>query len=96
MITPPNSTQQGLIGLISYTNDATGGLMMPLFLLVIYVVIIISQLEYQFPRAFLTASLVTSVLAIMLAIGGLLAPSYAYFGLVMTGLGVLWVRLTYN
>lgn len=91
-----NSSYKGIDGYIRYVNDTSGGIMLPLFLLVGFIVLLVSQLEYGFQRAFLVSSFVVSILSIILTIIGFLSPAYMYLSFIFVGIGVLLVRLTYT
>lgn len=92
----PNSSYKGIEGFIRIVNDNSGGLMMPLFLLVLWVVFLVSLLGYGFPRAFLSSSFMVSILSTLLVILGFLAPAYMYISFIFTALGVFFVRLNFT
>ena len=89
-----NQSYRGLTGMAAYINDSSGGILTPLLLAVSWIVILVSQLEYGFPRALMTSSLIASILAIILTVTNFLAPSYMYATFVIFGLAVLLNRLT--
>lgn len=78
------------------TNDVTpGGVMMPVMLAVIWAIALIGSISEgrQFSRAFIFASLIGSVIAMPLALIGMLNPSYMYFLFLMVAGGVVWDKL---
>jgi len=77
-------------------NDASGGILMPFLLLALWIIILVSQLQYGFARALLTSSIVGAMLAMFLTILNMLSPSYMYMSLIVVALSVVLVRLNHN
>ena len=77
------------------TNSSTGGMFMPLMLAVIWIVAFIGGISEGriSSRAFIYASYISSILAVMLSLIGLLNHQYMYFLFLLLGAGVVWYQL---
>lgn len=96
----PNSTDtQGLFQYFGYINRAADGLFFPVILLVVWFISFISIFSSSggnrpaAARGFAFSSFLTSILSIMLAIMGFLAPKFMYLNFILTAVGILWVKL---
>lgn len=91
-----NSSYQGFHGWVAYVNDQSGGVMLPFFLLGVWIIMLVIQLEYGFVRSYLTSTFIISILAILLTVIGFLSPVYMYASFVMVGIGILLARLNFT
>jgi hypothetical protein len=68
---------------------------MPFVLLGIWFIAFIGVLSEgrSASRAFIFAGFVSSILAIILSLIGLLNPQYMYFSFLLVGAGVIWYKL---
>ena len=78
-----------------FVNDGVGGIFMPIMLGVIWIVAMIGAISEgrQASRAFIFASFFCALLAIMLALIGMLNPNYMYFLFLMVAAGIVWYKL---
>lgn len=93
MVNVTNNDSSGINSLFKFINNSVDGLFFPSVLLAIWVVIFTNLLGFSPPRAWLTASLVCSFLAIPLTILGYMSAIYLYLLIVLTGAGFIWVKL---
>jgi len=87
---------QNLYTLFKFANgSATNGTFMPIMLLVIWFIALIGSISEgrQASRAFIFASFVASILAIILSLIGMLSPQYMYFTFLMVAAGLVWYKL---
>lgn len=77
------------------TNDVAGGVFMPVILAVIWIVALIGSLSEGRPisRAFTFASFISSIIAIPMALIGMLNPDYMYILFLMVAAGTVWIKL---
>ncbi len=68
---------------------------MPVMLGVIFFVALIGSISEgrQASRAFIFSSFVTSILAIILSLVGMLNSQYMYFSFLLVGIGIIWYKL---
>ena len=97
-MTYPTLTGNGtsdLYGLFSFVNAGVGGTFMPIMLGVIWIVDFVGAISEgrQASRGFIFASFICSIMAIMLALIGLLASQYMYFSFLLVAVGVVWYKL---
>jgi hypothetical protein len=88
-----NATDTGsLYTLFSFVNNGVAGMFMPIMLAVIWIIAFIGILSEgrQASRAWVFASFISSILAVILALIGMLSPNYMYFIFILTGIGVIW------
>ena len=78
------------------TNDVSGGSFMPLVLVMIWIVALIGSISEgrQFSRAFTFASIIGAIIAIPLALIGMLNPNYMYLLFLMVAGGLVWDKLS--
>jgi hypothetical protein len=69
---------------------------MPMMLLVIWIVAFIGAIAdgRQASRGFIFASFIVSILALPLALIGMLNSQYMYFSFLMVGAGLIWSKLS--
>ena len=93
----PNSNNTGdLLQIFQFVNnDLTGGLFMPLMILVIWVVQFISVIAESRPasRAFVFASFTATILSILLGLLAMIAQQYIYLLVILVSLGAFWIKL---
>lgn len=77
------------------SNDATGGLFFPIMILTIWVIQFIGVIAEGRPasRAWVFASFVSTILAIILGILAMMAQKWIYLLILMVSIGAFWVRL---
>lgn len=90
----PSENVTGFNELMSYVGSVTGGMFFPLVLLAMFIISLVSTLNFGFGKAWIFSSFFCSLLAIFLAIAGLLNPSYMYLLFVMLAGGLLALRIS--
>lgn len=93
--TVPTSSDTGsLYDIFKFLTNAVS--FMPVVLLVIWLVALIGSIAEgrQASRAFIFASFITSILAIILSLIGLLNTQYMYFSFLLVGGGIIWYMLS--
>ena len=94
---PELNQSDGIVGLLTYGSDVSGGLLFPMVLLAIFAITFITGLySTSVGKALTFASFISMVIGIMLAVLDLLAPRYMYLCIVLLAIGVFWVRLEDN
>ena len=88
----PNSTVSDFLGYYQYVV-AVEPLYIPMMLLVIWVIIFIATLKFTAPRAFITASFATTILAFMAGVMGMIAQKFVLLSMVATAGGLVWLIL---
>jgi predicted MFS family arabinose efflux permease len=91
-----NSTDTtNLYTIFKFVNNSINNTFMPIMLLVIWVVAFIGSISEgrQASRAFIWASFLCSILAIVLALVGMLNRQYMYLLFLLVGAGVIWDKL---
>lgn len=68
----------------------------PVILLILWAVILISTLQFGFARSWIFASFVSMVLSIMFVLTGLLSNHIMVIFIIMTGLGLFFLKLDNN
>jgi len=92
--TPPNGNEtSGIFEFFKYTNDVSGGIMFPTILMVIWFILFISTKQFSSSRAWTYSSFITSIMAIILSVLGLIAPRWMYLTIFMTAIGMVWLKL---
>ena len=91
---PTNIT--GLSDLAVWTNSITGGLFWPLILLGLFVILLISFKQYPGERAFAASSFITMLVAIMMAIIGIVSPYVCVGTIILAGIGLVALRSSNN
>jgi len=73
-------------------NEGTGGLFMPIMLLVIWIVAFVGTISEgrQASRGMIFASFICSILAVLLSLMQMLNPNYMYFCFLLLGGGIIW------
>lgn len=93
----PNATDlQDVEQIFNWINGtATGGLFMPVILLVIWLVAFVGVIANGRPtyRAWIFANFVSLTLSVILGLLGWLQISYIYFFIVLLGIGLVWIKL---
>lgn len=96
---PNSSDTTGMYEFFGYVNKTTDSLFFPVILVVVWFISFIGvfgiagQTRNAAARAFTTASFFTSILSIMSAIMGFLAPKFMYLNFVLVAIGVLWLKM---
>lgn len=93
----PNATDlQDVERIFNWINNtATGGLFMPVILLVIWLVAfvgVIAQGRATY-RAWIFSNFICLTLSTILGLLGWLQISYIYFFIILLGLGMVWIKL---
>lgn len=91
----PNQTDgNGLMGMFTYVNKVSDGILMPLVLLAIFIIVFVVTLyNSKASHAFLISCFITGILAIPFAILNFLAPSYMYALGIGLAIGIFWASL---
>lgn len=91
---PPNVTDsEGIFELLRYVNTTADGLLFPMLLFVIFIITFIATKQFASSKAFAYASFITMVLAIPLAVLDLVAPKFMYLFIILTAVGMVWLKL---
>lgn len=83
----------GINEIVSYVNQVTAGLFLPLFLLAIFIIIFVTTMWMGPGKAFTFASFFCSILSIFMAVGGWLSTTYMYLSFVLLAIGIMMLRL---
>lgn len=92
--TPQLNDSTGIFELFNYVNNVADGLLFLVMLFVIWVITFIATKQYSTDRAFTYASFICMILAILLAILGLLGSQWMYLFVILTGVGAVWLKLS--
>lgn len=86
---------ENIYQMFRFVNNGVDGIFMPIMLLSIWFIALIGALAEgrQASRAFIFASFVVSILAILSALMGLLNSQYMYFSFLLVGIGLIWYKL---
>ena len=93
---PTVNDTQDLFSIFKFINNtSSGGLFFPIMLLTIWAIAFIGAIVEgrQAVRAWIFASFISSILAILLGIMGLLARQWIYLLILFVAFGVFWIRL---
>ena len=94
---PPNATDsQGIFEFFRYVNTTADGGFFLIMTFVIWIIIFIATKQYSSDRAFTYASFVCMVLTILLAVMNLINPQFMYLYIILTAVGVVWLKLSDN
>lgn len=87
--------ETNLYQIFQYVNSGVSGAFMPVMLGVIWVVAMIGAISEgrQASRAFIFASFISSILAIVLSLIGMLNTQYMYFSFLLVAAGLVWYKL---
>ncbi len=90
-----NDTRDLLAVFQFVSNEATQGLFFPIMILTIWVIQFIGVIAEGRPasRAWVFASFVSTILAIILGILAMVAQKWIYLLILMVSIGAFWVRL---
>lgn len=95
--TPPTQNEStGILELFTYVNNTVDGLFFLVMLFIVWIVTFIATKNYSSDRAFTYASFICIVLAIPLAVLNLIGPQWMYLFMILTGVGVVWLKLSGN
>lgn len=95
--TPPTQNEtSGILEIFSYINGTVDGLFFLVMLFVVWIVTFIATKQYSSDRAFTYASFICIVLAIPLAVLNLIGSQWMYLFMILTGVGVVWLKLAGN
>lgn len=92
---PTSNDTQDLFAIFNYSNNVSGGVLMPLVLASIWFIIFIGG-KLSGARSnvvFTFASFVCAVISILFVIMGFLRIGYMYLLIVMVAAGLLWIKL---
>lgn len=98
MPTPYNVTgldTTNVYTLFRFINNGVNGTFMPIMLAVIWIIAFIGALAEgrQASRGFIFASFISAMMAIPLALIGMLNSQYMYFTFILVGIGLIWYKL---
>lgn len=92
----PNITDtEDIFSVFRFVNEASGGIFFSAVLLAIWFILLIGSLVEgrQAVRAWIFASFISSILAILLGIMGLLDNKWIYLLILFVAFGLFWMRL---
>ena len=93
-VAPTGNETAGLFELSKYIGiSATAGLFWPVMLLVIWIVSFLGFKQYSSSRAWTFASFFCAILGMFLAVLNLMAPRWMYLSIIMTLIGLVWLKL---
>ncbi|MBD3252881.1 hypothetical protein GF386_04065 [Candidatus Pacearchaeota archaeon] len=97
---PTSNDTEGLYGLFKFiNNETTGGLFMPVILIVIWMISftsvfsVVGGTRAAAARGWVFASFLVSILAILASIMEMLNPKFMYLPFIALAFGMLWLRL---
>jgi hypothetical protein len=84
-----------LYQLFQFVNSGVSGTFMPIMLAVIWIVAFVGAISEgrQASRGFIFASFICSIMAVMLALIGLLAAQWMYLSFLFVAVGLVWYKL---
>lgn len=87
---------ENIYTLFKFVNNGVNGTFMPIMLFVIWIISFIGALAEgrQASRGFIFASFLSSILAIILSLIGMLNSQYMYFSFLLVGVGLIWYYLS--
>jgi len=90
-----NSTKD-MYTILTFSNNASDGIFMPIMLLVIFSISLIGSViqSKSFFRGLTISSFICSILSILMVIMNWLAPTYMYFAFFMTACGLIGTKLS--
>lgn len=90
------NNSENIYQMTKFVNEGVGGIFMPVMLLVIWVIAFVGALAEgrQASRGFIFASFISSVLAIILSLIGMLSTQYMYFSFLLVAGGLVWYSLS--
>ena len=85
-----------LFAVISYANRVSGGIFMPIMLLVIGMIAFLGTVfsGKSVFRGMVFAGFITSILSLLMVLMNMLNNNYMYFCFLMTGIGLIGVRFS--
>lgn len=92
----PNVTDtEDIFSVFRFVNEASGGIFFSAVLLAIWFILLIGSLVEgrQAVRAWIFASFISSILAILLGIMGFLDNKWIYLLILFVAFGLFWMRL---
>lgn len=99
----PNATDsESLTSFLSYINTSAGGLFFPVLILVVWFISFITifsnegQGRNAASKAWTFSSFLTSILSIMIVLSGNMAPKFMYLLFLLTGIGLIWMKMEVN
>jgi hypothetical protein len=78
-------------GLFTFSNEVTAGNTFGLILIAVWVIMILSLKKYELKYSIVAASFSCALMSLLLAMGGLLSPLYAFFFIAATAGSTLWL-----
>ena len=97
---PNASDTQDFLMLFKYLNTESTGWFFGSILFVVWVITFIASFSVssgvdssKVAKGFTFASFITSMLAVIASVSGLLAMKYMYLPMLLTGIGALWLKL---
>lgn len=91
----PNAThfEQGVTGIISYANTVSEGIFTPLFLLALWIIVFLGSvtgIKMNASSGWIFASFLCGVIAVPMAIAGMLNSKFIYVLVILLAIGVFW------
>jgi len=92
--TPPTGNETaGFYELFGFINRTTSSIFFFTMLIAIWVISFLSMKQYSNSRAFFFASFFCAILSIVAAVLDYLAPRYMYLFIILTAIGLIWLKL---
>ena len=93
--TPTNEQNRDLLGIFSFVSQETQGLFFPIMLVVLFCIQLIGSLASgsSGAKAWVSAGFICTILSIPLGILAFVAQKYIYLLIIVTALGVFWLKL---
>ena len=83
----------GIYEFFRFVNITSDGLFFTVILFVIWIVAFLAIKQYSTPKAWTSASFLCAILSILLTVVDLVAPKFMYIFLILTAIGLVWLKL---
>lgn len=91
---PSGNDSSGIYEFFRYVSQiATEGLFFPVIMFVIWIIGFLALKQYSSSRAWTTSSIFCAILSIILAVMDFIAPKFMYIFIIMSAIGMIWVKL---
>lgn len=90
---PAQNETLGINQIAGYVSNVTSGLFFPGVMWAMFVIILITTLNFGKGNAFVYTSFFTSIIAIFFVVAGFMNPNWMYFMFVLLGISLLLKRL---
>jgi len=83
----------GIYEFFRFVNTTSDGLFFTVILFVVWIIGFLAIKQYSTPRAWTAASFLCAILSILLTVVDLVAPRFMYVFLILTAIGLVWLKL---